>query len=103
MPYYGFYKNGRPLLNTFLLLTMTLELSINLFTGCFNDWYIAAKVNIFLDLLLVPWMTMIQSTKESYMWFFSCGPLVNNTVSFTTLQQSVLKQVSHYPVRSNSN
>jgi hypothetical protein len=34
---------------------------------------------------------MIQRAKESYMWLFSCGALVNNGPSFAALQESVLK------------
>ncbi|KAG2742478.1 hypothetical protein P692DRAFT_20748167 [Suillus brevipes Sb2] len=63
------------------------------FTGYMGDQYVAAEIDqvSFLDLLLAPWSTMIQRATESYMWFFSCGALVNNAVSFTALQQSVSK------------
>ncbi|KIK39220.1 hypothetical protein CY34DRAFT_89628, partial [Suillus luteus UH-Slu-Lm8-n1] len=65
------------------------------FTGYFDDQYVAAEIfQQFLDVLLAPWTTMIQCAKESYIWCFSCGALVNNVVSFTTLQKSVLKSVS---------
>jgi hypothetical protein len=52
---------------------------------------LTCMIQQFLDILLAPWMTMIQGAKESYIWFLSCGALVNNSVSFAALQQSVLK------------
>ncbi|KAG1761233.1 hypothetical protein EDD22DRAFT_847911 [Suillus occidentalis] len=48
----------------------------NPFTGYLNDQYVAAEVGT--------------HAKESYVWFFCCSTLVNNGVSFTAFQKSVL-------------
>jgi hypothetical protein len=44
----------------------------------------------FLDIILAPWETLLDGAGESYLWFFCCGSLVNNSVSFAALQRAVV-------------
>ncbi|KAG1723410.1 uncharacterized protein EDB91DRAFT_1087809 [Suillus paluster] len=44
----------------------------------------------FLDIILTPWQPLIKSAKDSYLWFLSCGALINNEESFSSLQTAVL-------------
>ncbi|KAG2737971.1 hypothetical protein P692DRAFT_20823525 [Suillus brevipes Sb2] len=53
--------------------------------------YIAARIDNFLDVVLMPWQPLITRALESYLWMFSCGSLVNNAESFSYLQSSVLR------------
>ncbi|KAG1747837.1 uncharacterized protein EDB91DRAFT_1079543 [Suillus paluster] len=48
------------------------------------------KEQIFLDIILTPWQPLIKSAKDSYLWFLSCGALINNEESFSSLQTAVL-------------
>ncbi|KAG1829198.1 hypothetical protein EV424DRAFT_1344437 [Suillus variegatus] len=52
--------------------------------------YIAAQIDNFLDIILMPWKPLITHVPESYLWMFSCGSLINNAESFLYLQLSVL-------------
>ncbi|KAG1805170.1 uncharacterized protein BJ212DRAFT_1304134 [Suillus subaureus] len=44
----------------------------------------------FLGIILMPWQPLIRAAKDSYLWFLSCGALVNNEESFLSLQMAVL-------------
>ncbi|KAG1861659.1 hypothetical protein F4604DRAFT_1929726 [Suillus subluteus] len=52
--------------------------------------YVGGRVDSFLDIILTPWQPLIKSAKDSYLWFLSCGALVNNEESFSALQTAVL-------------
>ncbi|KAG1892029.1 hypothetical protein F4604DRAFT_1912760 [Suillus subluteus] len=52
--------------------------------------YVGGRVDSFLDIILTPWHPLIKSAKDSYLWFLSCGALVNNEESFSALQTAVL-------------
>ncbi|KAG1809367.1 uncharacterized protein BJ212DRAFT_1527999 [Suillus subaureus] len=51
-----------------------------------SDWY---QVK-FLGIILMPWQLLIRAAKDSYLWFLSCGALVNNEESFLSLQTAIL-------------
>jgi hypothetical protein len=44
-----------------------------------------------MNLILSPWQLGIDRAKESYLWLFSCGGMVNNAQSFAALQSAVLR------------
>ncbi|KAG1729645.1 uncharacterized protein EDB91DRAFT_1252963 [Suillus paluster] len=52
--------------------------------------YVSGRVDGFLDIILTPWQPLIRAAKDSYLWFLSCGALVNNKESFSSLQKAVL-------------
>ncbi|KAG2120157.1 hypothetical protein DEU56DRAFT_760917 [Suillus clintonianus] len=52
--------------------------------------YVSGRVDGFLDIILTPWQPLIRAAKDSYLWFLSCGALVNNEESFSSLQKAVL-------------
>ncbi|KAG2335982.1 hypothetical protein BDR05DRAFT_1006279 [Suillus weaverae] len=60
------------------------------FAGYVNEKYISGAVDNFLAILLKPWQVLINRADESFLWFFSCGGLVNNLDSFAALQKSLL-------------
>ena len=44
----------------------------------------------FLDIVLAPWRILLDGAAETYLWFFCCGALINNSMSFTALQHAVV-------------
>ncbi|KAG1837482.1 hypothetical protein F4604DRAFT_1692200 [Suillus subluteus] len=59
------------------------------FVGYDKNKYVATWVDNFLDIILAPWQVLIDNAAESFLWFFSCGALVNNAKSFYKLHVSV--------------
>ncbi|KAG1850129.1 hypothetical protein F4604DRAFT_1687212 [Suillus subluteus] len=61
----------------------------DLFVGYDKNKYVATQVDNFLAIILVSWQVLIDHVAESFLWFFSCGALVNNAESFSKLRVSV--------------
>ncbi|KAG1803233.1 uncharacterized protein BJ212DRAFT_1304634 [Suillus subaureus] len=63
------------------------------FTGYEDDnskVYVSTPVNDFLEIILKPWQSIINSAQESYLWMLCCGSLVTNLDSFHGLQEAVV-------------
>ncbi|KAG1742040.1 hypothetical protein EDB19DRAFT_1827952 [Suillus lakei] len=52
--------------------------------------YVSGQVDSFFDIILTPWQPLIKSAKDSYLWFLSCGALINNEESFSSLKTAIL-------------
>ncbi|KAG1838548.1 hypothetical protein DFJ58DRAFT_733799 [Suillus subalutaceus] len=61
------------------------------FVGYDKNKYVATPVDNFLDIILAPWQVLVDHAAESFLWFFSCGALVNNAESFSKLRVSVAR------------
>ncbi|KAG1860082.1 hypothetical protein F4604DRAFT_1930406 [Suillus subluteus] len=62
----------------------------NPFASYVNGKYISTPVDNFLGTILELWKPLINQAKESFLWFFSYGALVNNSEYFAALQKSLL-------------
>ncbi|KAG1830727.1 hypothetical protein DFJ58DRAFT_848380 [Suillus subalutaceus] len=61
------------------------------FVGYDKNKYVATPVDNFLNIILAPWQVLVDHAAESFLWFFSCGALVNNAESFSKLRVSVAR------------
>ncbi|KAG1802413.1 uncharacterized protein BJ212DRAFT_1487371 [Suillus subaureus] len=43
-----------------------------------------------LEILLLPWQSVIDGAEESYLWLFACSALINKPIAFGCLQQAVI-------------